>query len=347
MARAVARRLAGDRAFKDSYLIAGLERDLSVAVPRAEELVAEVSGIPAPPPVEWGLVDRGAWADANVDSLVLLLAPLAERIGDRLDQAPVGVRLAQRGIVSVEVGALLGYVSRRVLGQYDVLVPEVSGAAERPARSAPLMFVGPNLVETERRFSFVPQDFSLWIAVHEMTHRFQFSGVPWLKARFMSLVSSYLDGVELDARHFAARVRRAALRLRSGALPPEERNPVYLLASDEERSRLDQLQALMAVVEGHGNYVMDAVGAEAIPTFARMRRTFDHRRRHQTSLQRAIHHVIGLEMKLRQYELGQSFCDGVVAAEGPEALHALWARQENLPLLSELKEPRRWLRRVA
>ncbi|CAN5415553.1 hypothetical protein BH18ACT16_BH18ACT16_01570 [soil metagenome] len=299
MARAVARRLAGDRAFQDSSLIAGPERDLSVSVPHAAELVAEVSGIPAPPPVEWGLVDRGAWADANVDSLVLLLAPLAERIGDRLDQAPVGVRLAQRGIVSVEVGALLGYVSRRVLGQYDVLVPEVSGAAERPARSAPLMFVGPNLVETERRFSFVPQDFSLWIAVHEMTHRFQFSGVPWLKARFMSLVSSYLDGVELDARHFATRVRRAALRLRSGALPPEERNPVYLLASDEERSRLDQLQALMAVVEGHGNYVMDAVGAEAIPTFARMRRTFDHRRRHQTSLQRAIHHGIGLERKRR------------------------------------------------
>ena len=304
-----------------------------------------MSGIPAPPPVEWGLVDRGAWADANIDGLVTLLAPLAERIGDRLDQAPVGVRLAQRGVVSVEVGALLGYVSRRVLGQYDVLVPEEAG--ERPARSAPLMFVGPNLVETERRFSFVPQDFSLWIAVHEVTHRFQFSGVPWLKDRFMSLVSSYLDGVELDARHFAARVRRAALRLRSGALPTEERNPVYLLASDAERARLDELQALMAVVEGHGNYVMDAVGAGAIPTFARMRRTFEHRRRHQTSLQRAIHHVIGLEMKLRQYEMGQGFCDGVVALEGPEALHALWARPENLPSLSELKEPTHWLRRVA
>ncbi|CAN5523367.1 zinc-dependent metalloprotease [soil metagenome] len=345
MARAVARRLAGDHAFRDSYLIASLERDLSVAVPRAEELVAEVSGIPAPPPVEWGLVDRGAWADANIDGLVSLLAPLAERIGDRLDQAPVGVRLAQRGVVSVEVGALLGYVSRRVLGQYDVLVPEVAG--ERPARTAPLMFVGPNLVETERRFSFVPQDFSLWIAVHEVTHRFQFSGVPWLKDRFMSLVSSYLDGVELDARHFAGRVRRAALRLRSGALPTEERNPVYLLASDAERARLDELQALMAVVEGHGNYVMDAVGAGAIPTFARMRRTFEHRRRHQTSLQRAIHHVIGLEMKLRQYEMGQGFCDGVVALEGPEALHALWARPENLPSLSELKEPTHWLRRVA
>jgi len=345
VARAVARRLAGDHAFRDSYLIASLERDLSVAVPRAEELVAEVSGIPAPPPVEWGLVDRGAWADANIDGLVSLLAPLAERIGDRLDQAPVGVRLAQRGVVSVEVGALLGYVSRRVLGQYDVLVPEVAG--ERPARSAPLMFVGPNLVETERRFSFVPQDFSLWIAVHEVTHRFQFSGVPWLKDRFISLVSSYLDGVELDARHFAARVRRAALRLRSGALPTEERNPVYLLASDAERARLDELQALMAVVEGHGNYVMDAVGAGAIPTFARMRRTFEHRRRHQTSLQRAIHHVIGLEMKLRQYEMGQGFCDGVVALEGPEALHALWARPENLPSLSELKEPTHWLRRVA
>jgi coenzyme F420 biosynthesis associated uncharacterized protein len=347
VARAVARQLAGDHAFRDSYLIEGLRRDLSIAVPRAEELVAGMSGIPTPPPVEWGVVDRGAWTDANIDGLVSLLAPLAERIGDRLDRAPVGVRLAQRGIVSIEVGALLGYVSRRVLGQYDVLVPEALDGSERPARGAPLMFVGPNLVETERRFSFVPQDFSLWIAVHEVTHRFQFSGVPWLKDRFMSLVSSYLDGVELDAHHFAARLRRAVSRLRSGALPPEERNPVYLLASTEERARLDELQALMAVVEGHGNYVMDAVGAGAIPTFPRMRRTFEHRRRHQSSLQRAVHLVIGLEMKLRQYELGQSFCDQVVAAEGPEALHALWARQENLPSLRELKKPARWLQRVA
>ena len=338
----MARRLAGDHVYEGSYLIAGLERDLSVAVPRAEQLVAEVSGIPSPPPVRWGLVDRGAWADANIDGLVRLLAPLAERIGKRLDQAPPAVRLAQRGLVSVEVGALLGYVSRRVLGQYDVLVPD----AAEPS-SVPLMFVGPNLVETERRFSFVPQDFSLWIAVHEMTHRFQFAGVPWLKQRFTSLVSSYLDGVELDARHFAARLRRAATRLRRGDVPVEERNPVYLLASDEERDRLDQLQALMAVVEGHGNYVMDTAGARAIPTFARMRRAFELRRRHQTLLQRAVHHAIGLEMKLRQYELGQSFCDGVVEAEGPEALQALWAGPENLPSLRELKEPARWLQRVA
>jgi coenzyme F420 biosynthesis associated uncharacterized protein len=349
IARAVARRLAGDGGLRDSYMLERLTTDLATAVPRSEELVAEASGIPTPPPVRWGVIDRSAWAEANIDGLATLLAPLGEKLGKRLEAAPPGVRLAQRGVISAEVGVLLGYVSRRVLGQYDILVPEdgEAGGGRATQSRGPLLFVGPNIVETERRFSFVPREFALWVALHEVTHRFQFAGVPWLRERFFTLVRSYMDGTDLDARKLAARLRSAGTRLLSPRTPPEEKNPMYLLASPEQRATLDQLQALMAVVEGHGNYVMDTTGATVIPSFGRMRRVFQARREQVGAVQRVIHHLIGLEMKFRQYEMGQRFCDAVAAAEGPAALGHLWADPGNMPTLAELREPRRWLVRVA
>ena len=338
-----------------SYLMDRLGRDLAESVPYAEELVGEVSGITQPAPVRWGLIDRDAWAEANIVGMSRLLEPLAGGLARRMDRSPLPVRIAQRTAISAEVGVLLGYISRRVLGQYDVLVtesPETSAPSRRRRRGAPpegttLYFVGQNMVETERRLGFVPRDFALWVAVHEVTHRFQFAGVPWLQDRFFSLISTYLGSMELDARGLATRVKTAGRRLLAGSVPPEERNPIYLFASEEQRRSLDELQALMAVVEGHGNYVMDAVGKEVIPSFSRMRRAFQRRREQTTMLQRAINHVIGLEMKLRQYELGQQFCEAVVAREGPGALARLWAEPAAFPALRELREPDLWLKRVA
>jgi coenzyme F420 biosynthesis associated uncharacterized protein len=354
IARAVARCLAGQGSAEGSYLTERLQQDLVEAVPLAERLVAEASGIPAPAPVPWRLIDRAEWADANIEGMTSLLRPLAEMVESRLEGLPLTARLVQRALVSVEVGVLLGYVSRRVLGQYDLLVPERATAlpARRRRRAEPaegpvLYFVAPNIVETERRFGFVPRDFALWVALHEVTHRFQFDGVPWLRERFLGLVRSYLSSVNLDARTLARRLGAAGRSLLSGRLPAEERNPVYLLASPEQRGALDEIQALMAVVEGHGNYVMDSIGAKVIPSFGRMRRVFERRREQTTGIHRAIQYAIGLEMKLRQYEMGQRFCEAAVEHRGEGVLEQLWVGPDNLPTLAELKEPERWLRRVA
>jgi coenzyme F420 biosynthesis associated uncharacterized protein len=347
IARTVARRLTADDAPAGSYLLERLQRDLADAVPHAERLVASVSGIPSPPPVEWGMISRAEWADANITSMSALIAPLTDKLGPRLDAAPAPVRIAQRTLVSAEVGALLGYVSRRVLGQYDLLVPETAGSSRNGSAGGRLYFVGPNMVETERKFGFVPEEFALWVAVHEVTHRFQFAGVPWLRPRFMALVQRYFDSVQLDAGRFAARLAEAASRLVRRKVPVEERNPIYLLATPEQKLVIDDIQALMAVVEGHGNFVMDHVGAEVIPSFRRMRAVFEHRRRQTTFLQRVFNHAIGLEMKLRQYELGREFCDAVVAREGLDALSRLWIDEEGFPTLQELRSPSLWLRRVA
>ena len=329
-----------------------LVRDLEVAVPRSEDLVAERSGIPRPAPVPWGVIDRGDWAEANIAGMTTLLAPLAERLEPRLAGLPMPVRIAQRGLVSVEMGVLLGYVSRRVLGQYDVLIPEdhpnpPSRGRRRSREGAALYFVGPNMVETERRWGFVPEEFALWVAVHEVTHRFQFAGVPWLRDRFFGLVRTYFDVSEVDAGSFARRLASAASKLATGKVPVEERHPAYLIATDDQRDVLNQIQALMAVVEGHGNYVMDAVGERVIPSFKRMRHVFERRREQTNMLQRIINQALGLEMKLRQYELGQKFCEEVARREGDAGIAYLWTDAEHLPTLEELREPRRWLERVA
>ncbi len=345
IARSVARRLTGDDGMAGSYLLERLQRDLAAAVPRAEDLVAETSGIPRPPPVRWKVIDRNRWAETNIKSLSLLIAPLAAKVGARLDAAPLAVRVAQRTVVSAEVGALLGYVSRRVLGQYDLLVPETAPGAG--ADDAMLYFVGTNMVETERRYGFVPEEFALWVALHEVTHRFQFAGVPWLRERFFSLVESYMSSLELDARGLAARLAGAAREVAARSLPPDQRHPMFLLASPEQRTTLERLQALMTVVEGHGNFVMDLVGARVIPSFGRMRSTFERRRAQPGPVQRAFNHLIGLEMKLRQYEVGQRFCEDVYRRGGAPAIARLWASPDELPTLAELREPESWLRRVA
>jgi len=339
--------VAGSTPLESSHLIEALKRDLDEAVPRAEQLVAETGGIPAPPPARWDLIDRGTWAETNIIGMSTLLQPLADKIDARLRSLPVAVRVAQRTVVSAEVGVLLGYVSRRVLGQYDLLVPETDNSVASDRTNGSLYFVGPNMIETERRFSFDPKDFTLWVSVHEITHRFQFAGVPWLRERFFALVTDYLSALDIDARSLAKRLATAVSRLVSKGTPMEQRHPVYLLASEEQRDRLNQIQALMAVVEGHGNFVMDAVGAQHIPTVARMRGIFSMRRRQVGAVQRAVNYALGLEMKLRQYELGQGFCEEVAERSGRRALEALWVSPENLPSLDELREPDLWLKRVA
>ena len=343
--------MVGSPSFATPELVDRLQRDLERAVPRSEELVAGVAGIPTPSPVRWAVIGRAQWAEANIGSMVTMIQPLTDKVGHHVERLPWPVRMAQRAAVSVELGVLVGYISRRVLGQYDLLVPDESTPARtlrrHPTGGAPLYFVGPNMVDTQQKLGFVADEFALWVALHEVTHRFQFAGVPWLKERFFGLVRSYLSSLEVEGRVLSRRIATAAKRLASGSIPPEERNPVYLLSTEEQRERLNEIQALMAVVEGHGNFVMDAVGAREIPSFKKMRSLFEGRRKQTTTVQRIINNLLGLEMKLRQYELGQEFCTGIVRAEGLGVLAHLWADPSHLPTMDELRAPDRWLSRVA
>jgi coenzyme F420 biosynthesis associated uncharacterized protein len=270
-----------------------------------------------------------------------LLAPLTARIGDRMAKspmAPVGRRVA-----GTEMGVLLGFMAQRVLGQYDLLVPD------DPAEAVPggeVYYVGPNIIGLERRFAFRARDFKLWIAIHEVTHRAQFMGVPWMKPYFLSLVEQALDIVDADPGRLMHALRRAAEELRAGHNPLDDGGLVALLATDAQRGVLAQVQALMSVLEGHGNAVMNQVGREHVAGQERMARVLSARRRTR-GVSGLLFKLLGIESKMRQYEVGEAFVDAVEREGGPGAINAVWRSPASLPTTDELRAPSEWLARIA
>jgi coenzyme F420 biosynthesis associated uncharacterized protein len=334
-ARTVARIVAGRDPLVSSYLGASLDADFGGLTVVAEELVAEHTGLHAPGHVRAVVLDRREWVDSNLASMRNLLDPLMQRFGETMAHnpfAPIGRRIA-----ATELGALLGYVAQRVLGQYDVLVPDDRGEA--------VYYVGANVLGLEKRFAFRPRDFRLWIAIHEVTHRAQFVGVPWMREYFMSLVQKVFELVDPDPRTMARALSNAVEAIRRGQNPLDEGGLVSLIATDEQRGVLGQVQALMSLLEGHGNVVMTDLGAKHVAGEERMARVL-HQRRQAGGIAQQVQKLLGLEQKMRQYEVGEKFVRGVLDAGGPRAIDNAWVAPENLPVLAELDDPAAWLARV-
>jgi len=236
---------------------------------------------------------------------------------------------------------LLGYLAQRVLGQYDLLVPD---DGPRPVGDV-VYYVGGNVLALEKRFAFRPRDFRLWIAIHEVTHRAQFTAVPWMRPYYLELVETALSTVDPDPRRLMQAIARAADDFRNGRNPLDEGGVVALIASDEQRGALASVQALMSLLEGHGNRVMNTLGRQHVAGQARMARVLQARR-NSGGLTAFLHKLIGFESKLRQYEVGEAFVAAVEAEAGPRALDDAWRGPEWLPTLDELRAPHEWLTRV-
>ncbi|MCZ7529904.1 MAG: zinc-dependent metalloprotease [Acidimicrobiia bacterium] len=337
LAGRVARVVAGRDPLSGSYLSASLERDFAEVTEEAESIVTGFTGLTMPGGVRSGVVDRHGWVAANIGSMKRLLAPLTDRLAERMSRspfAPVGRRLA-----GAEMGVLLGYMGQRVLGQYDLLVPEASDTPDA------VYYVGPNILTLEKRYAFRPRDFRLWIAVHEVTHRAQFTGVPWLRSYFLSLVEQSLELVEPDPKRLVRALGRASEELRAGRNPLDSGGLVALVATPEQQGIIGRMQALMSLLEGHGTWVMNRVGDDSIPGAERMDRVL-HTRRRSRGLHRQFQRLLGIEMKLRQYEIGERFVAAVTTAAGPDVLEVAWRGPEWLPTMEELDDPTDWLQRV-
>lgn len=331
VAARVAVRLATGGALEGSYLVEGLQESLAAAVAEADPLVAGETGFGAPTPATARVLTRAEWATANVESILVLLGPLLHKAESRMGGTLGGMaRRAYRPALGAQVGAALGFLSHKVLGQYDL----VAGSRGE------VWFVGPNIVLMERRMGFVPRDFRLWVALHEVTHRAQFEGVPWLREHFLSSVHHLLSSLELDARTVLDRLLEAARN-------PNDPAPLGVrILTPEQRAVFDRLQALMTVVEGHGNFVMDRVAARVVPTQARMRRTLRGASATAGPLAKIVQKLLGLDMKRRQYEEGQAFLQAVHEAGGREAVAAVFASPASLPSPDEIRSPDGWLARV-
>jgi coenzyme F420 biosynthesis associated uncharacterized protein len=245
-----------------------------------------------------------------------------------------------RVAAGAEMGVVLGWMSGRVLGQYDLLFTE--GDAPQDA----VYYVGPNIVSLERRHGFDPREFRLWIALHELTHRAQFTGVSWLKGHFLELVEHSVAIASPDPRQVLEALGRMAMEIRSGRNPLAESGLVGALASPEQLETLRSIQGMMSLLEGHGDVTMDRAAAELIPSAARFSEVLRSRRESASGITRFFQQLIGLEAKLRQYADGESFVREIERTGGPELLALAWLRPENLPSMAEIKAPERWVARV-
>jgi coenzyme F420 biosynthesis associated uncharacterized protein len=294
---------------------------------------------PLPPPEGIG---RREWVATNIQSMRALLDPVLQRAGESLGPLRPAAQISMGLVVSTEVGVVVGYLGQRVLGQYELVLLD-EAVEDRPPR---LLFVLPNLGQAVRAFGAEEKEFMTWVALHEVTHAVQFAGVPWLHAHVAGLVRELLNTAELriEAPHkfkvpSGEEIRRVVGALRHGDL-------ISIVTSEPERQTLDRVQAVMAVIEGHAEHVMDAVAPDLLPSLPKLRAALDRRRRSQTGLSRLVAKLLGLDMKLRQYEQGKFFCDAIVRARGPEALQVVFSSPEALPTLQELGEPAAWVARM-
>jgi coenzyme F420 biosynthesis associated uncharacterized protein len=284
-----------------------------------------------PPPEA---ITRKQWLQANLGSMRTIMQPLESKLPESGAMKAIGGALT-----GAEIGGVVGYLAQRVLGQYELVRVD----AASPER---LLFVAPNLREAATKLDVDEADLVAWVAFHEVTHAVQFTSVPWLREHLAGRLRALLETVEevkVDAGSIVKLsmddLRSLGDRLRDGGL-------ITLAAGPERIAIIDEMQAVMAVVEGHAEHVMDVVGADALENLDDLRVALDRRRENKPQAVRILEKLLGLEMKMRQYQQGKAFVDAVVERGGIELLNRVWERPENLPSLHEIELPEAWVNRV-
>ena len=332
LAGRVAGRLAGSHPLADSYHFDALRdsaRDLLASV---EALVVAETGLVVPPIGDVLVVDRVEWAERAIGTFAGMLGPKTAQLEDDMGEGASVV-------MAIETGALLGVMARRVLGQYELVLPTGDGVADT------VVLVGPNVFALERTNQFRPSEFRTWIALHEATHRSQFLGVPWLREYFLGLVTDLVAASDPDPDRFLRVLAKVGGAIRHRRPLVEEDGLFGLFASPLQAEQVARIQALMCLLEGHGHVVMDRIGSRILTSQARMSRMLKARRTDPRMA--AFLRLTGMEMKFRQYELGERFVLAVERAAGWAALDVAWSEAEALPTIEEIEAPEAWLRRVA
>lgn len=300
------------------------------------------------------VVDRPGWVRANVAGFRELLKPLLDKMEERRGPGAGNAVLGAVGgkVTGVELGMLLSFLSSRVLGQYETFAP---ATRELPAGGGPnggrLLLVAPNIVHVERELDVQPHDFRLWVCLHEETHRTQFTAVPWLRDHLEGEIQSFLAETDVDPMTVLERVREAAQTLAGGRPEGEEddggRSLVELVQTPSQREILGRLTAVMSLLEGHADFVMDGVGPSVVPSVAEIREKFQQRRAKGASrLDLALRRLLGLDAKLRQYRDGERFVRAVVEEVGMDGFNRVWTSPNTLPTKAEIGKPADWVARV-
>jgi coenzyme F420 biosynthesis associated uncharacterized protein len=301
-------------------------RDLTEEAEQHVRDVTGLKGVVGPATV----VDRPGWAKANIEGFEHVLAPLEQTLLAKQNKLAGAVTAK---VTAVQMGTLMSWLSSKVLGQYEAFQP--------PGQAGRLLLVAPNIVEVERRLGVDPHDFRLWVALHEVTHRTQFTAVSWLHDHVRSEITALLQASSLDDPDaLVQRLRAVASRPRGGSL-------VEMLQTPEQREVMDRVTAFMSLLEGHAEHVMDGVGPAVVPTVQHIRDRFDERRRdHGNPIERVLRRLLGLDLKALQYAEGSVFVREAVGAVGMAGFNRVWESPQTLPTRAEIKAPLDWVARV-
>ncbi|RZE63116.1 coenzyme F420 biosynthesis-associated protein [Streptomyces albidoflavus] len=331
------------------------------------------------------VVDRPGWIEANVAGFRSLLKPLMTKMRARRGNGPGGMIAGAVGgkVTGVELGVLLSFLSSRVLGQYETFAPATRELPGAPDGGGRLLLVAPNIVHVERELGVDPHDFRLWVCLHEETHRTQFTAVPWLRDHLEAEIQAFLAETDVDAGTLLERLSDAVQAFtggrrgesaepsatgtatdtatatasetepgaRSGAHAPEQdidgRSLVDLVQTPAQREILARVTAVMSLLEGHADYVMDGVGPQIVPSVVEIREKFQRRRAAGANrLDQILRRLLGLDAKLRQYRDGERFVRAVVEEVGMEGFNRVWTSPNTLPTPAEITHPAEWIARV-
>jgi coenzyme F420 biosynthesis associated uncharacterized protein len=308
-------------------------RELRESTDVAEGHVRELTGLGEGLPLSPGeVVDRPGWIKAAAEGLDVL----TDGALPRAYSGPVGSVMA--GSAGVQAGMVLAFLGSRVLGQYD------------PFNGGRLLLVAPNIIGAQRALDVPAGEFQMWVSLHECTHRLQFTAVPWLRDYFAGEVTRFLSGMDDSAASALNRlpevIRQARRRSLDNATSTGPVALMELLQSDEQREVFDHLIALSTLLEGHADFVMDAVGPTVVPSVDVIRSRFTERRRGGGLLDRVLRTLLGVDAKVKQYAAGAAFTRHIVGEAGMTGFNTVWTSPETLPRRSEITDPEAWLRRV-
>jgi len=307
---------------------------LHAAAAAATDPVSEFTGLEAShdsAPVL--VVDRQRWVEANFASFEHILDPLFERIASE-GKTPGGVsRAIGERVNGAELGFVMGFMSDKVLGQFDPFAGR-------------LMLVAPNVMHIGRQLGVDERDFRMWVCLHEETHRLQFTAVPWMRQHLQGLISEFIDATQIDASALSRLLEDGLRELGRTVRSEPGASFATLFQNEQQRTVVDKMTGMMSLLEGHADVVMDGVGPQVVPTVKQIRKKFEKRRDSAQGVARIMRKVLGLDAKMRQYRDGAAFVRSVTERVGRDGFDAVWASPDNLPTTAEITDPAQWIVRV-
>lgn len=312
---------------------------------RCVPIVQEFTRTVLPRPLEHTYAfDRIDWINANLEAFKLMFTPI-EALNNETNRDSFAAKLwggVNRSVISAEVGLMLGYLARRVLGQYDLAL-----LGREPVTTGKLYYVEPNIQMVERALGMPKDEFRMWLALHEITHAFEFEGHPWVRPYFNSLLERYFEYFKKDVDQLRQGWRgMKAIVDRARSSDRGDSSWIEAMMVPEQRAIFTEMQALMCIVEGYSNYVMNGVGKSLLPNFASINGKFEQRKRERGFAEQLFARLTGLDMKMEQYRLGEAFIDRI-AERGNGVVDLIWQGPENMPDMAEIRHPEQWLARVA